>query len=341
MALVAKGRAGEADGGVAQVVVAAEAIDALSPEWAALHAAIPGATPFTHPAFVGTWLRHFGAGHEPTLLAFRKDERLVGVAALELSGATAVQLGEPDVCDYAGPLALPGEEGAVADTLFEFFNEDMTRSSSLWGMREGDAMREPLFAAAHAHGWAAQAEAEAASPGLDLPGTWEAYVESLPKKDRHELRRKLRRIEAAGDVRYSSTGEVAEVAQGMDALLDQMRHSRPEKAVFLTAATEAFFRELAATMAEAGLMRLGTLRLDGEAVARLFTFEDAGCVYLYNSGFEPELSELAVGLLSKALAIRDAIERGKRRFDFLRGDEEYKRRLGGAPHAVLRLEFRR
>ena len=38
---------------------------------------------------------------------------------------------------------------------------------------------------------------------------------------------------------------------------------------------------------------------------------------------------MSVGVLSKALCIRDSIERGKKRFDFLKGDEHYKYHLGG------------
>jgi CelD/BcsL family acetyltransferase involved in cellulose biosynthesis len=52
-------------------------------------------------------------------------------------------------------------------------------------------------------------------------------------------------------------------------------------------------------------------------------------VYLYNSAYDPQYSSLSVGVLSKALNIKDSIERGKKRFDFLKGAEQYKYHLGG------------
>jgi len=52
-------------------------------------------------------------------------------------------------------------------------------------------------------------------------------------------------------------------------------------------------------------------------------------VYLYNSAYDPEYSYLSVGILSKALYIKDSIQRGKKRFDFLKGSEHYKYHLGG------------
>ena len=82
-----------------------------------------------------------------------------------------------------------------------------------------------------------------------------------------------------------------------------------------------------------------TRSMPGAPVAAVLTFEDAETSYLYNSGYDPAHAHSAVGLLSKAYAIRDAIERGKRRFDFLRGDEEYKRHLGGRPRAIYTLRL--
>ena len=42
-----------------------------------------------------------------------------------------------------------------------------------------------------------------------------------------------------------------------------------------------------------------------------------------------QYSSLSIGLISKILCIKDSIQRGRRKFDFLKGAEEYKYRLGG------------
>ncbi|MDP3016985.1 MAG: GNAT family N-acetyltransferase, partial [Deltaproteobacteria bacterium] len=47
------------------------------------------------------------------------------------------------------------------------------------------------------------------------------------------------------------------------------------------------------------------------------------------NGYDPKYSFLSVGLISKVLCIQDSVERGRSKFDFLRGAEEYKHRLGG------------
>jgi CelD/BcsL family acetyltransferase involved in cellulose biosynthesis len=116
-----------------------------------------------------------------------------------------------------------------------------------------------------------------------------------------------------------------------------MHASRSDKDEFLTPAMEAYFRDLAATVPGASI---GTLSLDSQPAATLFTFETHNSVLLYNSCYDPGFGHLATGLLSKALAIRDAIERRFEVFDFLRGDEDYKRHLGGSPANLLRITFR-
>ena len=68
----------------------------------------------------------------------------------------------------------------------------------------------------------------------------------------------------------------------------------------------------------------------------MLCFEVAGELLLYNSGYDPAYASLSVGLLSKALCLRDALERGLRAVDFLRGHEPYKYDLGGRDQPVYR-----
>jgi len=115
----------------------------------------------------------------------------------------------------------------------------------------------------------------------------------------------------------------------MDTFLKLFSESREDKTTFMTAQMESFFRSLADTMVEAGLLRLGILELDMVPTAIVMCFDYHDCVYLYNSGYDPNYSSLSVGLLSKVLCIKDSIQKGRKRFDFLKGGESYKYHLGG------------
>jgi len=321
-------------------LITSEDFAAFEPEWAALWAATPGATPFHHPAWHRTWLRHFGRESSPVFLSVRREERLIGVAALDMDREEARELGDHNVRDYAGPLALPGEENAIAAGILEWLREDLTPGAVFWGLPGDSPMRAAFELAADSGGWRVEESHEANCPGVNLPGDFETFVASLDKHDRHELRRKIRNFEAAGLVTFTTATEPAEIGARMDSLFRLMRISRDDKDEFLTPAMEAFFRDLGNAFGELGMMRLGTIAVDGTEAAMTLSFEARETTFLYNSGYDPAFSRLAVGLVSKAYAIRDSIERGRRRFDFLRGDEDYKRRLGGVAREVVTLRLR-
>jgi CelD/BcsL family acetyltransferase involved in cellulose biosynthesis len=83
-----------------------------------------------------------------------------------------------------------------------------------------------------------------------------------------------------------------------------------------------------------GLARLDVLDLDGEPVACTFSYDYRDTLALYNSAFRPDLAKMAPGMVLVGSLIERSIEEGKGYFDFLRGDEAYKKRFGPVPRAV-------
>jgi CelD/BcsL family acetyltransferase involved in cellulose biosynthesis len=153
------------------------------------------------------------------------------------------------------------------------------------------------------------------------------------------VRRKLRRLEEAGSVHCRFVDDPAAVPDFLGTFISLFVESRGDKAAFMTAEMESFFRTMAAAMSQAGLLRPSVMELDGVPVAALMVFDYGGTVYLYNSSFDRRYSSLSVGVLSKALCIKDSIERGRRRFDFLRGGEQYKYHLGGREVPLYRCQI--
>ena len=82
------------------------------------------------------------------------------------------------------------------------------------------------------------------------------------------------------------------------------------------------------------------LEMNGRSVASPSALKTKTRVLLYNSGYDPDLSFLSMGLISKALVLRNAIEEGRRHLDFLRGNEPYKYDLGGRDVDVHRCLIR-
>ncbi len=246
-----------------------------------------------------------------------------------LARRTASIIGSPDVCDYADLIVAPDKSDIFYTALFDELKKRRVDLLNLASVRPDSVVMTSLREAAEQRGCNVSCIEDDVTLERDLPATWEEYLQILNSKQRHEVRRKLRRLEEAGTISYRFIEDTASVSGFMDIFLKQFVESRTDKATFMNTEMEKFFRSMADTIFEAGLLRLSILELDNVPVAALIAFDYNDVIYLYNSGYDPAYSSLSVGVLSKALCIKDSIERGKKRFDFLKGDEKYKYHLGG------------
>jgi len=152
----------------------------------------------------------------------------------------------------------------------------------------------------------------------------------LTKKQRHEVKRKLRRLWEVDNIDYHySEVSQGEVEASMDTFLQLFSSSREEKTKFMTTKMQTFFRSLAKTMAEIGLLRFGIIEFNKLPAAMTMGFDYHDTMYLYNSAYDPSYSHLSVGLLSKVLGLKESIKQGRGKWDFLKGDEPYKYYLRG------------
>lgn len=174
------------------------------------------------------------------------------------------------------------------------------------------------------------------SPFITVAPTWEAYLESLERTDRKELKRKFKRLEIQP---HTFTVLISPSDEDFSTFIRLHRLSDTAKDHFMSPPMEVFFKELLSTSIPGWSQRLATLTLNGITVASVFIFENNEQVLLYNSGFDPEHKFYSVGLMLKAWLIRYAIESGKKRVDFLRGNERYKYDLGAVDCKLYRFQF--
>ncbi|HSL92309.1 MAG TPA: GNAT family N-acetyltransferase, partial [Candidatus Limnocylindrales bacterium] len=180
------------------------------------------------------------------------------------------------------------------------------------------------------------------SPYIPLPGSFDDFLARLGKKERHELRRKLRRAaEAEPQLLFRVTGTAEELSRDFSSFLELHRKSQPEKRRFMDDRMADFFREVAEGFLSDGGLRLAFLRGSGGDIASAFQIEHDGALLLYNSGFDPEAGGgMSPGMVLLARCVEDAIRRGLKEYDFLRGRERYKYDLGGRDRLVYRATLR-
>ena len=93
-------------------------------------------------------------------------------------------------------------------------------------------------------------------------------------------------------------------------------------------------------MAEAKILKLFFLDLDTIPAAAVMCFDYGSTRYLYNNGYDPRFRSLSVGFLSKVFSLKEGIQSGSKKYDFLKGAEVYKHQLGGKPVPLYRCQLK-
>jgi CelD/BcsL family acetyltransferase involved in cellulose biosynthesis len=309
--------------------VTEENLDNLKSYWKDREQKLDWPSVFVVPDWLKVWWQVFASDAGEFVRVVRQDDSIIGIAPLMVQGKTASFIGNTDVCDYLDFIAVPGMEIDFLRTLLDDLKQQGIKQLDLRHVRSDSTVMTGLLPLAGELGYSVDSTQEEISVEMDLPPTWDEYLATLSSKQRHEVRRKLRRLSESGEISYRFISERGEVPDAMDAFFRMFVESRRDKAEFMTERMEIFFRRLAEVMAETGLLRLGVLELDDKPVAEIMCFDYNDCVYLYNSGYDPEYTGLSAGLLSKVMAVQDSIEKGRKKFDFLKGAEAYKYHLGG------------
>ena len=331
------------------VLTAETAFQTLRPEWLRLLGEVPFQSVFFTPQWQETWWRHFGDGRRLSLLTVRSsDGQLQGLAPLMRSHPAADStrlefIGDLELCDYFDLLIAPRQQDDVAQAMADYLasqaGEDveiclnnLSASSTTATLLQDSLTKEGLLV---------EAETIETCPTIILPADWNAYLTTLRGKDRHELRRKIRRAENAADLAYTVTETPDRLDEDLDTFIALHRMSQQDdKQGFMTPAKVAFFRDMARQLWREGWLELAFLHADGRPIAGLCCMTHGTTYAAYNSGYHPDYGALSAGIVLFANRIRSAIDRSFVAFDFLRGNEAYKYRFGASDRPLSQLMVR-
>ena len=332
------------------------AFDRLKPEWNDLLHRSVSDTLFLTWEWQTTWWRNLGSGALRIITVREDDGTLIGILPLFQDAApdgvpsdtnTVVTLslvGCVDVSDYLDGMVARGYEASVYPA---FLNALARPDFPTWDhiqlctLPSASPTNTQFKALAEACGFQVEWRVHDVSPLIELPPTWDAYLAILDKKQRHEIRRKLRRIEEANG-RWVAIRAGQELDAAVADFVRLHQKSQPDKHAFMDARMQQFFIEMARTCAAHDWLQLEFLEIGGERAAAVFNFVYGDEVLVYNSGYDAQkYAMLSVGMTLFALSIRQAIAAQRRVYDFLRGDEEYKYRFGAKNTNVYELHLRR
>lgn len=304
------------------------------PEWPSVLDSDPNRQVFAYPAWNRAWWEEFKAGKDLFLMTMKRGTETVAIVPLYRRTDTGKNvlrfIGGIDLTDYLGPICSLEDRGEVAAALVEW----LATTDVEWDEFDAHNMPVPLGFAeflverADAKGFAFQLEQEETSAVLPLPTDWDAYLASLVSKERHELKRKRRRLgREHPDARFR-TATVETLDADFQTFVDMHRGAEGHKGHFMKPEIATFFRRVADAFMPLGWLRLDFLEIGETAVASTFGFEIERKFYLYNSAYDPDAARLSPGLVLVSELVKDSIEKGLEVFDFLRGPERYKYQLG-------------
>lgn len=301
----------------------------LESAWAELHAGQPGATPFTSPAWAAAWWPHYGDGAEPFLLTVREAGRIVGLAPLVRRRKGPLRVLEPvgmEPGDYWDVLAASGRGVEVAGAVASGLRE-RSGAWDAWILRCLPP-ESPVPDALDAQGLRSLVRPPIASPAVELPKTFDAYVAALPATRRQNLRKHLRRLDC-GEVELREVTDPGELPAVVHRWQDFRRaqwaaagrlidpeHLSPRFAAFVLDCLRALVPTQNALVWE--------FTHAGRVVGTYVNFVDEQTFFWYLGGFDPAVTRLGIGKIAIGHGIRTSIEAGRVRFDFARGAEPYK-----------------
>lgn len=318
--------------------------ETLAGEWNALLRQSFFNTIFLTWEWQTTWWEYLGQG-DLSLVAVRDGGQLVGIAPLYVEtlpdGVRDLEfVGCTEVSDYLDCIVMPGHEEVVFSAVMDVLDAQAAQWDrvSLCNIPSASPTHQALSELAEARGYRATIEVEDVCPVISLPATWEDYLSMLDKKQRHEVRRKIRRLGRETDYRWYIVGQDHDLAAEMDDFIALHQKSAADKEDFMDAQMQAFFHGLAQILHPQGWLQLAFIVVNGQKAATMLNFDYDDTIFVYNSGYDPDRHAwLSPGIVLLTYCIQQAIALGRKRFDFLQGDEAYKYRFGAQETRVYRL----
>ena len=244
----------------------------------------------------------------------------------------------PDLCDYSDFVVASGKEEVFYRSIIGFFKENGWNKVRLNSIPDGSPTLTHLPQLAENKKYSIKIEEADVAPICSLPSSWERYLQTLSKKNRHEIRRKIRNIgNHSAYSRYVFDPIRDDIDECFTDFIRLHKGSSIAKTQFMTPGREDFFFDMFSELAQRDELRLEFLILEDKRVACCVGFDYADSYLLYNSGYDPQYSDLSVGFVNKVLALEGSISAGRRTFDFLRGSERYKYQLGGVDRPVYNI----
>jgi CelD/BcsL family acetyltransferase involved in cellulose biosynthesis len=320
-------------------LVAPGDLESAFADWTALFRVDDLATPFSSPCWARAWLGQWNSAAEPWVMRVRDGERVAGIVPLALRlrrGVRILSMLGKEPGDYWDVISASEDREGVAVAAAT----ELERLRSGWDVLVLSCLQPEsrTLAGFEMSGLEVVRRSAVQSPAIDLPGTFDEYLASLPRSRRQSLRKHLRRLDS-GEISLREVRDTAEVGAVMERwwLLRSRQWREMDRKITPVHEQDHFYRfmvDSASRMVGAGLAVLWELTHDRRVVGVYLNFADARSFYWYLGGFDPDFARLGLGKIAIGAGIRSSIAAGRQRYDFTRGGDPYKYWYGATDRAL-------
>jgi CelD/BcsL family acetyltransferase involved in cellulose biosynthesis len=274
------------------------------------------------------------AGRTVALALFNRVPRRIGPAALHLGTSGTAELDCPYI-EQNGVLAEAGREDELTECCL--------RAVACRYDLELAGVGEPVLAAVRRAAGLVRVERSQSSPLVDLAALRTAgadYLAARSANTRQQIRRSDRLYRQAGPIELERAGSLDAALTMLDemALLHQaVWTARGQPGSFARPFFRRFHRELIAAALPRGEVALLKVSSNNVVIGILYNFIYRRRMLAYQSGFAYRAAESQAkpGLTCHHQAIRLASDEGLDTYDFLAGEDRYKRSLADSSHRQI------
>jgi CelD/BcsL family acetyltransferase involved in cellulose biosynthesis len=332
-------------GAEVHVISDSAGFDALQTEWESLHAAA-GTSVFQSFIWQRCWWRHLGEEFTRRLLhlvTLREAGELIAIAPFyievhrhnSLASTRTLRFIGTILSDHLDMIVRPGREDAAIAALAGHLALlwKSIDAIDLVEIPDESPLRRQLGAALAAAGIPAAVEICDRCPRLKLATTWQDTLAGASGDFRKKLRVRTKRLTGHATVGFEIIGDPAEFETAMDDFVKLHQERMVDKvgsSVYCQDRNERFHREVCREMFRRGWLFMCFLTLNGERVLGNCYYFLNGRVYCHMGGARDmgEAWNHSPGIVFESYCIQEALGRGARVYDFLRGTEPYKYRFG-------------
>ena len=324
-----------------------EEFAALGQAWNGLLRRTAQNNPFLSHEWLYSWWLAFGGKAQLHVLLCTEGEELVGIfpgyvrrdswlpptRRLRLLGSEVV------TSDFLDVIAAPERNHDVVQAVLAHLRHDESAHLlELTDIRADSPLLAILGAPPFGIDWRVQLwPTHKLCPFIALPAVWDEFLAGLSHSARKNFQYYNRRLQSQGaSLEIVRTPEELPAALADFRRLHDCRRSQKEQAgIFATPSRRYFYSEALKRFAAAGWLEMAFLKVGGVRIAGVCQFDYGNAIYYYQTGYDVAWEKSSVGFVLNGLLIERAIAAGKASFEFLRGEEAYKYRLGAMRNRCL------